>query len=58
MAKNFIRYIRYILPLMALLLIATYLILSPATFTHAAASTLHDIVAPAGILPDVYWPMR
>ena len=46
--------IRYILPLVALLLIAAYLILSPAIFTHAAAATIHHVIQHHGILPNGY----
>jgi hypothetical protein len=53
MSKYIIRCIRYILPLVALLLIAAYLILSPAVFTHAAAATIHHIIA-----PNMLWHIR
>ena len=47
MSKYIIRSIRYILPLVVLLLIAAYLILAPAMFTHAAAATIQHVVVPA-----------
>ena len=46
MSKYIVRCIRYIVPLVVLLLIAAYLILSPAMFTHAAGVTIQHI-APA-----------
>ena len=53
-----IRCIRYILPLVVLLLIAAYLIIAPAVFTHAAASTIHHVVPALHSLspqPLRYW---
>ena len=58
MSKYIIRCIRYILPLVVLLLIAAYLILAPAVFTHAAGATIQHIAGPHGILPNVFWPAR
>ncbi len=60
MRKYIARSIRYILPLVVLLLIAAYFILSPALLTHAAASTLHPhIVVPIlhyqHVHPNWYW---
>ncbi len=59
MSKYIARSIRYILPLVVLLLIVAYLILSPATFTHAAASTLQHVVVPVmhahQAHPNWYW---
>ncbi len=52
-----IRCIRYILPLVVLLLIAAYLIIAPAVFTHAAAATIQHIVSP-GISPNGFWHIR
>jgi hypothetical protein len=53
--------IRWILPLVALLLIALYLVLSPGLFTHAAApATNHNVVAPyvaPEATPDMTWPL-
>ncbi len=56
MAKHIIRCIRYILPLVVLLLIAAYLILAPAVFTHAAGVTIHHVVPNDGVLPQMFWP--
>ncbi len=51
--------IRYILPLVALLLVAAYLILSPAVFTHAAAATIQHVISTHhGIMPNGYWHIR
>jgi hypothetical protein len=55
------RSIRYILPLVVLLLIATYLILSPFVHrTYAAAPTARHIAAPHVKVfiqdtPDIFW---
>jgi hypothetical protein len=57
--------IRWILPLVVLLLIALYLVLSPGLFTHAAApATNHNVVVPHATkpevvpeTPDMYWPL-
>ncbi|HZU00527.1 MAG TPA: hypothetical protein VFA10_12730 [Ktedonobacteraceae bacterium] len=58
---NFIRrFVCWILPLLVVLLIALYLVLAPIAFTHAAAPTHHNAVAPhltaPEVVPDVYWP--
>ena len=62
---NFIsHFVRWILPLLVVLLIALYLVLSTATFTHAAARTTHHVTAPhthtAGSdpTPNIYWPFN
>lgn len=53
MPKHILRCIRYILPLVVMLLVVAYLIISPAVFTHAAAAIHH--VIHHGILPNGYW---
>lgn len=62
MSKYITRSIRYILPLVVLLLVATYLILSPVLSTHAAAPAVpsHVVVSTQGSghvhpHPDWYW---
>jgi hypothetical protein len=64
---NFIitRFVRWILPLLVVLLIALYLLLSRATFTHAAAGTMHHVAVPhthtagSDLTPDdIYWPFN
>lgn len=58
---NFIRrFVRWILPLLVLVLIGLYLVLSPIAFTHAAAPARHSIAAPQQpapqVQPDMFWP--
>ncbi len=62
---NFIRrFVCWILPLLVVLLIGLYLVLSPIMHTHAAAPTeQHHIAAPNttepnGPEPDAYWPLQ
>ena len=51
---NFInRFVRWILPLVALLLIALYLVLSPVVFTHAAPATHHNVTMPQKLVPEM-----
>jgi hypothetical protein len=57
------RFIRRIVPLVALLLIALYLVLSPIMFTHAAPPTMqHSVPVPhmgvPAVLPDILWPLQ
>jgi hypothetical protein len=50
------RFIRWILPLMVLVLIAMYFVVSPMVLSHAAGpsrSSIH-IVGPQLLLPDFY----
>ncbi len=55
------QFIRWILPLVALLLIAMCLVLSPVLSSHAAAPTTHSQgggqyqVAPHSTAPNAYW---
>jgi hypothetical protein len=56
-------FIRWILPLLALLLIALYLVLSPSLFTHAAGlTTHHNVAVPHAVgpkaSPDMFWPLQ
>jgi sorbitol-specific phosphotransferase system component IIC len=58
---NFIRrFVCWILPLLVVLLIALYLVLSTVVSTHAAAPTHHNAVAPhltaPEVAPDAFWP--
>jgi hypothetical protein len=53
----FKRFIRWILPLMVLVVIATYFVLSPVLASHAAepgGSPIH-IIAPHFLMPDFFW---
>jgi hypothetical protein len=57
------RFIRWILPLMVLLLIALYLVLSPGLFTRAAGPAMHhNVAAPHAVgpkaSPDMFWPLQ
>lgn len=52
------RYLRFVLPLVVLLLIATYLVLSPALHSHAAGFIHHVVSDPHNLLPDILWPGR
>jgi hypothetical protein len=53
----FKRCIRWILPLVVLVLIAMYFVLSPVlATTHAAGpATPSHITAPQLLLPDIFW---
>ena len=58
---NFIsRFVRWMLPLLVVVLIALYLVLSAVASTHAAAPTYHNEVAPhmiaPEVAPDAFWP--
>jgi hypothetical protein len=61
---NFIScFVRWILPLLVVLLIGLYLVLAPIAFTHAAAPAMHhNVAAPHKLVPedspDAYWPPR
>jgi sorbitol-specific phosphotransferase system component IIC len=59
-ANFVIRFVRWILPLLVVLLIALYLVLSGAVRTHAAAPTYHNAVGPhmiaPEVAPDAFWP--
>jgi hypothetical protein len=51
------RFMRWILPLLVLVLIATYFVVSPMVASHAAgpgSSSIH-IMAPNYFMPDLYW---
>jgi hypothetical protein len=58
------RFIQWILPLVVLVLIATYMVLSPLVQSHAAAPTMQSsaptqqIVVPQDPTPDILWPPR
>jgi hypothetical protein len=57
------RFIRWIVPLVVLLLIALYLVLSPIMSTRAAApATQHSLPVPhmsaPAVLPDILWPLE
>jgi len=53
------RYIRWILPLVVIVLIGVYFLVSPMVATHAAGSAApaapSQITAPHGVTPDIYW---
>ncbi len=53
------RYIRWILPLVVIVLIGVYFLVSPMVATHAAGSAApaapSQITAPHGITPDYFW---
>ena len=52
------RYIRWILPILALLLIATFMVLSPILSTHAAGTTTQPAAPTAphnAPVPQIYW---
>lgn len=51
----FKRFIRWILPLLVLLLIATYLLVSPVLATHAASVAPAPITAPQSWKPGIFW---
>ncbi len=53
------RYIRWILPLVVIVLIGAYFLVSPMVATHAAGSAApaapSQITTPHGMTPDFYW---
>ena len=52
------RFIRLILPLIALLMFAAYLVIAPIVASHAAAPatpTAPGISAPHGSAPNIFW---
>jgi hypothetical protein len=53
------RYIRWILPLVVIVLISAYFLVSPMVATHAAGSAASaapsQITTPRGMTPEMYW---
>jgi hypothetical protein len=50
------RYIRWILPLVVIVLISAYFLVSPMVATHAAGPVApSQITAPHGMTPDWFW---
>ncbi|HZO73885.1 MAG TPA: hypothetical protein VFB60_16905 [Ktedonobacteraceae bacterium] len=49
------RAIRWLLPILALLLIATIMVLSPIITTHAAGATSQPSAPHQSPVPGIYW---